>query len=275
MSRYNRYPLIIDPSDQALKYILNHYRKQKIQLTSFNDNEFLSRISEGLQYGVPILVQDVERIDPVMNSVLNKEVQKVGGRLVMQVGDKEIACNGELTLFMLTRNQNAVFTPDLCSRVTFVNFTVTPSSLNSQCLNNFLRSERPEVDQKRSDLQKQQGEFKEKLRLAEDQLLDALNQSKGEILENDELIQTLESLKKEAAEIAIQVANTDATLDEIDEVTSEYKPLATMTTRIFFTLQSMSEIHYLYQYSLKHFEDIVNTVLNDNEEVKAIPKTDP
>lgn len=25
MKRYNRYPLIIDPSDQALKYIMNHY----------------------------------------------------------------------------------------------------------------------------------------------------------------------------------------------------------------------------------------------------------
>jgi len=30
MSKYNRYPLIIDPSDQALKYIMNHYRGRKI-----------------------------------------------------------------------------------------------------------------------------------------------------------------------------------------------------------------------------------------------------
>ena len=74
MSRYNRYPLIIDPSDQALKYIMNHFRSRKIQKTSFADSEFLARISEGLQYGVPVLVQDVEKIDPVMNSVLNKEV---------------------------------------------------------------------------------------------------------------------------------------------------------------------------------------------------------
>ena len=66
-----------------------------------------------------------------------------------------------------------------------------------------MKSEREEVDQKRSDLLKHQGEFKEKLRLAEDQLLDALNNTKGEILENDELIQKLESLKSEAAEIAI------------------------------------------------------------------------
>jgi len=25
LKRYNRYPLVIDPSDQALKYIMNHY----------------------------------------------------------------------------------------------------------------------------------------------------------------------------------------------------------------------------------------------------------
>jgi len=28
-------------------------------------------------------------------------------------------------MFMITKNSEAKFTPDLCSRVTFVNFTVT------------------------------------------------------------------------------------------------------------------------------------------------------
>lgn len=52
------------------------------------------------------------------------------------------------------------FPPDLCSRVTFVNFTVTRSSLQSQCLNEVLKAERPDVDEKRSDLLKLQGETK-------------------------------------------------------------------------------------------------------------------
>lgn len=51
------------------------------------------------------------------------------------------------------------FPPDLCSRVTFVNFTVTRSSLQSQCLNEVLKAERPDVDEKRSDLLKLQGVF--------------------------------------------------------------------------------------------------------------------
>lgn len=40
-----------------------------------------------------------------------------------------------------------------------MNFTVTRSSLQSQCLNEVLKAERPDVDEKRSDLLKLQGRF--------------------------------------------------------------------------------------------------------------------
>jgi dynein heavy chain 1 len=56
------------------------------------------------------------------------------------------------------------FAPDLCSRVTFVNFTVTRSSLQSQCLNQVLKSERPDVDERRSDLLKLQGKNNNQVR---------------------------------------------------------------------------------------------------------------
>jgi hypothetical protein len=49
------------------------------------------------------------------------------------------------------------FPPDICSRVTFVNLTVTRSSLQSQCLNSVLNAERPDIDEKRSNLLKLQG----------------------------------------------------------------------------------------------------------------------
>ena len=49
------------------------------------------------------------------------------------------------------------FAPDVCSRVT----------LEMQCLNQVLRSERPDVDEKRNDLLKLQGEFAVRLRQLE------------------------------------------------------------------------------------------------------------
>lgn len=48
MKRYIRYPLVIDPSDQALKFVMELYKERKIQKTSFADPDFMQRISEGL-----------------------------------------------------------------------------------------------------------------------------------------------------------------------------------------------------------------------------------
>jgi dynein heavy chain 1 len=70
--------------------------------------------------------------------------------------------------------------------------------------------------------------------------LDALNKSEGNILDNNELISTLEKLKKESAIIAAEVEKTEDTMKEIEVVSNQYLPLSKMTSRIFFTLDSLS-----------------------------------
>lgn len=85
-----------------------------------------------------------------------------------------------------------------------------------------------------------------KLRELEDSLLDALNKSEGNILDNNALINTLETLKREAADIAAEVEKSDDTMKEIEVVSNEYLPLANMVSRIYFTLDSMSAISFLY-----------------------------
>ena len=80
-------------------------------------------------------------------------------------------------MFMITRDSNAKFTPDICSRVSFVNFTITTSSLQNQCLNQYLQNETPEIEQKRIDLIKAQSKYEVELRLLEEKLLDALSSS--------------------------------------------------------------------------------------------------
>jgi dynein heavy chain 1, cytosolic len=69
--------------------------------------------------------------------------------------------------------------------------------LQSQCLNQALRAERPDVDKKRSDLLKLQGEFRLKLRRLEKDLLNALNEAKGSLLDDDVIIAKMEKLKHE------------------------------------------------------------------------------
>ena len=274
LSRFNRYPLIIDPAGQCMDFILSYYHDKKIVRTSFADEAFMKHLETSLRFGCPILVQDVEKIDPILNSVLNKEVLKQGGRTLIRVGDHEIDFNDQFKLFMITRDANARFTPDICSRVTFVNFTVTPASLQNQCLMIFLKHERPDVEAKRLNLLKLQGEFIVKLRQLEDDLLNKLSNIEGNILDNEDMIKTLETLKTEAKKVMEDMSKSDQVLKEVEGVTTDYQGLAEISSKIYFSLQNMGQVYSFYQFSLNYFMSTLLKVLEHDEELKKVAKTD-
>lgn len=272
LKRFNRYPLIIDPSGQATEFIMNEFKDKKITKTSFLDDSFRKNLESALRFGNPLLVQDVENYDPILNPVLNKELRRTGGRVLITLGDQDIDLSPSFVIFLSTRDPTVEFPPDICSRVTFVNFTVTRSSLQSQCLNQVLKAERPDIDEKRSDLLKLQGEFHLRLRQLEKSLLQALNDAKGKILDDDSVITTLETLKKEAADIGQKVEETDKVIAEIETVSQQYMPLSQACSSMYFTMESLNQVHFLYQYSLKMFLDIFSTVLYNNPKLEG--KTD-
>lgn len=106
-----------------------------------------------------------------------------------------------------------------------------------------------------------QGEYIVKLRQLEDSLLDALNNVEGSILESESVITTLEKLKTEASKITEEMKQSDEVMHEVNTVTNGYKPIAESASKIFFALQSMAGLHYLYEYSLTFFMDTVLKLL--------------
>ena len=270
LSRFNRYPLIIDPSGQATEFIMNEFKDRKITKTSFLDDSFRKNLESALRFGNPLLVQDVENYDPILNPVLNKELKRTGGRVLITLGDQDIDLSPSFTIFLSTRDPTVEFPPDICSRVTIVNFTVTRSSLQMQCLNQVLKAERPDIDQKRSDLLKLQGEFQLRLRHLEKNLLQVLNEAKGRILDDDTVISSLETLKKEAAEVSKKVDETDEIMKEIEMTSQQYMPLSMACSSIYFTIDNLHQVHYLYQYSLQFFLDIFTNLLNNNPRLNDV-----
>eukprot|EP00040_Diaphanoeca_grandis_P036231 m.230237 g.230237 ORF g.230237 m.230237 type:complete len:4579 (-) comp33576_c0_seq1:2736-16472(-) len=265
-----RYPLIIDPAGQAVEFVLNQYKDEKIIKSSFHNQGFRKDLESALRFGTPLLIQDAEKYDPIMNPVLNREVKKANGRTIINLGDQEIDMSTLATKIILTATDpKYYFSPDLCSRVTMVNFTVTPASLHSQCLNKVLRSERPDVEQKRSELLKLQGDYQAQLYKLEESLLSSLSQAQGSLLDDDVVITKLESIKQKAAEVQVQVEQADTTMQEINITSNQYDPLATRCSAIFFTLQQLSLVHFLYQYTLGFFLDIFQKVLSNNDNLNG------
>lgn len=59
-SRFNRYPLIIDPSGQATEFIMNEYQDRKITKTSFLDDSFRKNLESGNKNKINISVRKGE-----------------------------------------------------------------------------------------------------------------------------------------------------------------------------------------------------------------------
>lgn len=66
------YPLIVDPSGQAVSYLLSSLASAKIARSSLRNASFLRDLEAALRFGTPLLVEDVEDIDPILNPVLNR-----------------------------------------------------------------------------------------------------------------------------------------------------------------------------------------------------------
>jgi dynein heavy chain 1, cytosolic len=264
LKRFNRYPLIIDPSGRVTEFLQKECKDRRLTVTSFLDDSFTKALESSLRFGNPILIQDAEHLDPILNHVLNKEYQKTGGRVLIQLGKQQIDFSPAFKIYLSTRDPSAQFPPDICSRTTFVNFTVTQSSLQTQSLNSVLKSERPDVDERRSNLIKLQGEFKVHLRQLEKRLLQALNESRGNILDDDNVIETLETLKTEAAEISAKMSNTEGVMAEVEEITQQYSIIARSCSAVFAVLEQLHYLNHFYQFSLQYFLDIFNSILHGN-----------
>jgi len=253
LTRFNRFPLVIDPSGQAASFLLAEKADQRIVRTSFLADSFMRDLETALRFGTSLLVDDVESIDPVVNPVLNREVHKKGGRMLVKLGDQEVDFSPTFAIFLSCRDPNALFTPDLSSRVTFVNFSVTPDGLREQALGKMMTSLQPAVEAERASLVRLTGDCSVRLRELERQLLDAIAETSGSLLDDDTLLSTLEATKVDAAEVTARLAEAAESRRRVDAVSDRYRQLAGAASDVFFALKEFRALCPLYEFGLPQY----------------------
>lgn len=76
-TRASRFPLCIDPQQQALNWVKKREGKNNLKIVTFNDSDFIKQVEMAIMYGFPILFQDVDYIDPVLDNVLMKNIRSM------------------------------------------------------------------------------------------------------------------------------------------------------------------------------------------------------
>lgn len=75
------------------------------------------------------------------------------------------------------------------------------------------------------------------------------------------LVENLETTKRTAAEIEIQVVESKETAIKIDEAREWYRPAATRASLLYFILNDLNKINMLYQFSLKAFSVVFQNAI--------------
>ena len=269
LDRCVRFPLIIDPIGHAIDFVLNKYKDQKIQKTSFLDKAFMKTLAGAVRFGTTLLVENVEKLDPVLNPILNKEITRTGGRSLVRIGTEDVDYSPKFNIILTTKNPAVRLTPDLCSRVTLVNFTVTPAGLQSQSLSRILECEKPEIEQQRSDILKLLGEQNVKLRNLEEQMLREISTVEGSILDDDRVVEGMERLMTEGAQVEEKIAKSGEVMGEVERSISVFEPLSSVCKELFVLFASMREIDFLYEFTSKSFMITLDSVLNSAKVAKS------
>ncbi|CAL8107738.1 unnamed protein product [Calicophoron daubneyi] len=261
-----RWPLMIDPTSQANKWIKNMEKKNNLQVIKLTNTDFVRTLENCIQFGTPVLLEGVgEELDPMLEPLLLKQTFKQGGALCIKLGDSVVEYSTEFRFYMTTKLRNPHYLPETAVKVTLMNFMITEEGLQDQLLGIVVARERPELEDEKNKLILQGAANKKKLKELEDQILGVLSSSEGNILEDESAIQVLNSSKELSNEIAEKQAYFEETEQKIDAARLGYVPVAVHSAILFFSIADLANIDPMYQYSLTWFINLFVMGIDNSE----------
>eukprot|EP00747_Dinoflagellata_sp_TGD_P142224 gnl/TRDRNA2_/TRDRNA2_176217_c4_seq1.p1 gnl/TRDRNA2_/TRDRNA2_176217_c4~~gnl/TRDRNA2_/TRDRNA2_176217_c4_seq1.p1 ORF type:complete len:1013 (+),score=257.37 gnl/TRDRNA2_/TRDRNA2_176217_c4_seq1:215-3040(+) len=132
----------------------------------------------------------------------------------------------------------------------------TLDGLSDSMLGVVVAKEEPETEEKRIKLVLDSAKAKAELKEIEDKILAFLSSSTGNILDDEELIETLSNSKITSVKIEEQVKQQEITGQQIAETRAAYKPHAIRCAALYFIIGDLCIVDPMYQFSLDWFVDM-------------------
>ncbi|KAI5106110.1 dynein heavy chain 11, axonemal, partial [Silurus meridionalis] len=250
-----RWPLLVDPQQQASKWLRNLYGPG-LRVLQHGEKGYLDVIEQALICGEVVLIENVEeRLDAILGPLLARNTTN-NGRQEIELGDRDCEYNSRFWLLLCTKLANPDFPPELQAQTTLINFTVTQAGLEEQLLGQVVSHERPDLETMKLELSTQQNMCQIELKKLEDELLSRLSAAEGSFLRDAALVEQLENTKNTAAHIQYKVIEARENEMKINETRELYRPVAQRATLLYFIIKELHNLNPMYQYSFKAFNTV-------------------
>jgi dynein heavy chain len=274
MTEYTkRWPLMIDPQGQANRWVKNMERGNGLQVIKLTTPNFLKMVENCIRVGTPVLLENVaEVLDPSLEPVIGKQLFKSAGRWMLRLGDTDVDYNEDFKFYVTTKLPNPHYPPEVCVKLTIINFTVTLRGLEDQLLGNVVGHERPDLEEQNNELVVQIADGEKKIYELEGEILTQLANASGDILADDVLINTLAASKTTSNEVAANMKVAGETKIGIDIAREKYRIAATRGSILYFVVADMGMVNDMYQYSLVYFVQVFETIMATSEKNDDLSK---
>jgi dynein heavy chain len=267
-----RWPLMIDPQGQANRWIKNSEKDNKLYVIKLTDADMMRNLENAIQFGTPLLLENVgEELDPSLEPLLLRSTFKQGGVEMIKLGENLIEYSKDFRFYVTTKLRNPHYLPEVATKVSLLNFMITPEGLEDQLLGIVVAKERPELEEERQALIITSAQNQKALKDVEDKILFTLS-SEGNILEDETAILTLDNAKIISDDINKKQKVGLETAKKIDASRLEYKPMAQHSSTLFFCLTDLPNIDPMYQYSLQWFINLYLNSIQDSLKSKNIQR---
>ncbi|WIA33430.1 hypothetical protein OEZ86_006562 [Tetradesmus obliquus] len=257
VTRGRRWPLMIDPQGQAVRWIKNMEAKSGLKVLSLSAPDMVRQLENAVQFGRPVLLADgMEEMDPVLEPLLAKAFIRRNNQLLVKIGDKEVDFSPEFKLYITTKLANPHYTPEVSTKAMIVNFAVKESGLEAQLLNTVVKCERPDLDKQKNDLVVKVATGKRTQLELEDSILHLLATATGSMLDNVELIATLDQSKTTWEEVNESLRVAEETARQIEAASAQYRPCSKRAAILYFVLNDLAGIDPMYQFSLDAYNGL-------------------
>jgi dynein heavy chain len=265
-----RWPLIIDPQEQAKRWIKTDSSKRgkRLVVLRFNSDNLMRVMETAIRTGTPVLIEDCgQELDHAIDGILAKNIfgSKSGERMIY-LGETAVPYNDKFQLFMTTKIPNPHYLPEICIKVTLLNFTVTTQGLEDQLLGEVVRKEKWEIEKAKDDLVTSLATDRKQLSTIEEDIIHMVSETKTmDMLDNPSLITALEDSKKTSAVISLHIAEAQVNQKSNQEAREEYRPVAHRGSILYFVISELALIDPMYQYSLTYFMRLFNLSIDHAE----------
>lgn len=250
-------PLIVDQLGFANQFIKQLEKTRQIVIVKPNTANLLKTIETSMRLGIPVLIEDVsDSIDPQLDNLVAHRIIQQDGKNFIKLSERLIEFDENFKLYMTTKVKEPKFAPETYSSSTIVDFSITKAALVAYETSNIIEVEDPELENNKKEVVSQLIAAKTNLKQIEERMLELLRSSGDHILDDEVLINTMESSESKRKEIEESLFKMETENDKFTKERSKYTPIAERLAVIFFSLSPLSNLNPLYVFSLEFIQKV-------------------